>query len=35
MFKNRALIWQDEKPGDKIFFDGLTALTHNDNLDEN
>ncbi|GBH33484.1 hypothetical protein NZNM25_02750 [Nitrosopumilus zosterae] len=28
-FKNRALIWQDGKLVDKIFFDGLTALIQN------
>lgn len=28
-FKNRALIWQDGKLGDRIFFDGLTALVQN------
>lgn len=28
-FKNRALIWQDGKLEDKIFFDGLTAIIQN------
>ncbi len=34
-FKNRALIWQDGKLGDRIFFDGLTALIQNGAIREN
>ena len=34
-FKNRAVIWQDGKLGDRVFFAGLTALIQNGHIEEN
>ena len=34
-FKNRATLWEQEKIGDRIFFDGMTALIQNGAIREN
>ena len=34
-FKNRAIIWNEEKLGDRVFLNGLTALVQNGLIKEN